>query len=525
MATADKTQDFPVTWDNPADAEICWQYDPVHLPSAVAPLEFELGLGPFLEGFGWGMRPQQFNYYVFYTMEPRARGGGGDAGRSIAEQVREGGRRWREEVLPEVLGHTERYRTTGFASMTNAQLIVEIEKLPELRHRSGQLHTMAITPHWQGMSLVIDTYKELTGGGELAAMRLVQGYGNKSFEAGERLWHVGRIAAGIPLVKERLAAIEATTASPVLQSLRQEPDAAPFVEAFDAYLEEYGWRTSASFGSATWFEDPTMPLMILRSHLETDGYDPNEEQRRLVEEREAAVRDTLAQAGAEGRQRLEEVLDAAREVVHLSEDHNFFIDQRLWTMPRRLVMAAAERLVAAGALEKPGDVFFLHQAELCGALKGEANGLATVAERRKRELVHWQSVRPPRYIGAPPPGGVVEQDEPSRRPERTGELNGLGASAGVARGPVRIILSLSEADRLRPGDILVTRVTQPAWTPLFAVARAVVTEVGGVLSHTAIAAREYGIPAVASLPDATRRLRDGQLVEVDGAAGVVRVIG
>ena len=87
-----------------------------------------------------------------------------------------------------------------------------------------------------------------------------------------------------------------------------------------------------------------------------------------------------------------------------------------------------------------------------------------------------------------------------------------------------MLLSLAEAERLQPGDVLVARTTMPAWTPLFAVASALVTEVGGMLSHAAVTAREYGLPAVLGVPDATKRIRDGQLVEVDGAEGLVRII-
>ena len=525
MTTTEQTATFPVTFDDPADAQQCWRFSAEHMPNAVSPLEFELGTKGFLEGFGWGMVPRQFNYFIFFAL-------GGPAASPppsppTTESVREGARRWREEVLPEVLGHIERYRTANFGAMDNAQLATEIERLAELRFRSGQLHTLAIRPHWEGMSLLIETYKELTGGDDLAAMRLVQGYPTKSFESGERLWQVGRIAAGIPLVRERLLAMESGTALDALAALRSDTAAAPFVEAFDAYLEEFGWRSNAGFGTPTWAEQPAVPLMLLRSYLQTDGYDPNEEQRRLVGERAAAVRDTMASLDEPGRARLADALDAAVAVSPQLEDHNFFIDQRLATMPRRLVLAAADRLGFA----KPNDVFFLRSAELCAALAGESGGLAALAGQRKAEFARWRTVPPPPYVGAPPPEGAPEQERPARG-ERDGDpstgsgqrLRGTGVSAGVARGPARIIAGLNEADRLRPGDLLVTPVTQPAWTPLFAVARAVVTEVGGMLSHTAVAAREFGIPAVVNVPHATRLLKDGQLIEVDGSTGEVRLL-
>jgi pyruvate,water dikinase len=516
---------FPIEWEDPADADVCWRYDAEHTPGAYAPLEFELGMGPFLNGFGWGLQPRHINFFIYDRVAPPPSDGASHAPppKPNADGVREGGRRWREEVLPEVIEHTTRYRTTDFASMTNEQLIDELERLPAMRHRSGQLHTLAITPHWLGMTLVVDTYKELTGGSDLEALRLMQGYGHKSFEAGEQLWQVSRIAKDTPSVAERLASIDNGTAVATLDALRSEPAAGPFVAAFDAYLDDYGWRTGGGFRQRTWFEDPTTPLIMLRAYLETEGYDPAAEQHRLAEEREVARNVAMSGLDAAGQRRLQEALDAAHEVVMLSEDHNFYIDQRLWCMPRRLIMAAGERLVAADALEDASDVFFLRSRELCAGLAGSGDGLSDVAAKRKADFDRWKDVRPPTFVGAAPPPGLAEH-RPRAPREPGGELRGTAASAGVARGPARVILSLSEAGRLRPGDIMVTRVTSPPWTPLFAVAAAVVTEVGGVLSHTAIAAREYGIPAIAGLSDATRRLRDGQLVEVDGSTGEVRVV-
>ncbi len=512
---------FPVHWDDPADAQLCWRFSAEHMPNAVSPLEFELGTKRFLEGFGWGMVPRQFNYFIYFAL----RGAPGEQmpAQPTPDSVREAARRWHEEILPEVLTLTQHYRTTNFASIANDELAAEIERLPEVRFRSGQLHTLAIRPHWEGMNLLISTYKELADGDELSALRLVQGYTTKSFASGERLWQVGRVANGVPTVRARLLALETETTRDTLDALRSESAAAPFVEAFDAYLEAYGWRSNAGFASQTWAEDPTVPLMLLRSYLQTDGYDPNEQLRRLIEEREAAVRDTMTSLDGDGRARLHDAIDAARAVAPLLEDHNFYIDQRLSVLPRRLVLAAAGRL----DLAKPNDVFFLHAAELCAVLRGETGDFTALAEQRKDDFKRWRSVTPPSYIGVPLPGEEARADGvaaalPSEARPR--ELTGMGASAGVVLGPARILRGLSEADRLRPGDILVTQVTQPAWTPLFAVARAVVTEVGGVLSHTAVAAREYGIPAVVAVPNATHLLRDGDLVEVDGGAGIVRLV-
>ena len=118
-------------------------------------------------------------------------------------------------------------------------------------------------------------------------------------------------------------------------------------------------------------------------------------------------------------------------------------------------------------------------------------------------------------------GVEVYEERRSQPAFDAGALRGVAGSPGTATGPVRVVRSVEEFGSLRPGEVLVATITSPVWTPLFAVAAAVVTEIGGVLSHGAIVAREYGIPAVLGVADATRALSDGQVVTVDGAAGTV----
>ncbi len=528
MAVTKEQTDFPVTWDNPADANLTWLFSPDHMPQAYSPLGFELTLSPFLQGFGWGMRPIQQNYYVYFVTEPQ-NATGQRQGKPDAAYLREAARVWNEEAFPEVLRYIELYRTPDFDALSDEELVREIERLREVRFRSGQLHSLAITPHWAGMTLLIETYKELTGGDELGALRLVQGYRNKSVEAGERLWDVSKIAASAPSVRERLLRIDASPARDRFAELERDPEARPFVEAFRAYLDDFGWRTGGEFSNSTWAENPTVPLTMLRTYLELPDYDPYAEQRRLADDRDSAIRDTLARLGPDERARLEELLDAVRGIVTLSEDHNFFIDQRLATLPRRLVLAAGRRLVSNELLDDPDVVFFLRAQELIDALQGKTGSQQDTAARRKEELSYWRTVTPPLSVGAPPPEGEHAAERPPEpslgsADKRTSELRGLAASAGSARGPVRVLTDLADSERLRPGDVLVVSVTSPAWTPLFAVASAIVTEVGGVLGHTAVVAREYGLPAVVNVRHATRLLQDGQLVEVDGSAGIVRVL-
>jgi pyruvate,water dikinase len=159
-------------------------------------------------------------------------------------------------------------------------------------------------------------------------------------------------------------------------------------------------------------------------------------------------------------------------------------------------------------------------------------------QERQAEIDRFRALTPPPFIGAVPL--IAPPDEPFGRslskvfggppmpvngqPVEPGLVRGNAASPGVARGRARIIRSLAEADQLRPGEVLVAESTLPPWTPLFATACAVVTEVGGVLSHAAVVAREYRIPAVVGARAATATIANGQMIEVDGSAGVVRVL-
>ncbi len=186
-------------------------------------------------------------------------------------------------------------------------------------------------------------------------------------------------------------------------------------------------------------------------------------------------------------------------------------------------------------IEEQNDVFHLTSDELRETAKSlpglDRHGLV---RERKAALERLRTIQPPRAIGTMPLG--EPQDDPmgraigkffgkAPRPQvEPNVLRGNAGSPGTVRGPAKVIHSLSEADKLRQGDVLIAGTTAPPWTPLFATAAAVVTDTGGVLSHCAVVAREYRIPAVVGTGTATAAIQDGQLLEVNGSDGVVRIV-
>ena len=201
-----------------------------------------------------------------------------------------------------------------------------------------------------------------------------------------------------------------------------------------------------------------------------------------------------------------------------------------WPMLRRAVSRLGVALKGAGAIEREDDVLFLRRDELLTALDGRSASLGALTANRRRLWERQRRLLPPLRLGTMPAmvkrfveaAGQAVRGTP---PRSIHDIVGIPASGGRASGPARVVHSIAESERVQPGDVLVAPMTAPAWTPLFDRVAAIVTDTGGVAAHASIVAREYGLPAVVGTTDATGRLRDGELVEVDGSAGVVRRLG
>lgn len=170
-------------------------------------------------------------------------------------------------------------------------------------------------------------------------------------------------------------------------------------------------------------------------------------------------------------------------------------------------------------LNSGSDVFYLSLSDLPRAIAGV--DMSAVAAAGKAELAYYETIDPPPIIvGRFERTGAASD----KRPDRVERLSGLPASAGVATGPARVVERPVGGLRIRPGEILIARYTDPGWTPYFLTAAGIVMDVGGMLSHGSIIAREYGIPAVVNVGLATKVISTGQMVRVDGNAGVVPLL-
>ena len=322
------------------------------------------------------------------------------------------------------------------------------------------------------------------------------------------IWELAELARAVPAVTLLLAAD-----GDVVAALRHEPAASAFVAAFDALIRRHGSRAQGwELTSPTWRECPEALLALVRARVESYGASPTDVAASSTARQQAAKERALAQLAEEKHAEFTKVLSQLDGYVNIREDRAYW-QMVLSGEMRGLLLRTGARLVASGRIDRPDDVLFLEPDDI---ETGAASDLRSLVVERRREREVWRGVVAPATIGTPAAAQMAVEAAPN-------ELRGSAASRGVVTGTARIIHSPEEGTRLRPGDIMVCVMSTPAWTPLFAIAGGIVSETGGALSHPAITAREYGIPAVVAVKDALARIRDGQTVTVDGAAGVVRL--
>ena len=193
----------------------------------------------------------------------------------------------------------------------------------------------------------------------------------------------------------------------------------------------------------------------------------------------------------------------------------------MWDLARTAVLDESEVLVEAGIIDDREDIFYFSLDEIIEILEGAySESIDIVLEERKADFELYKKMTPPRMMTS---DGEILTDKTGNSNAPEGALSGTAASAGVIEGTANVILKLSDAD-LKDGEILVTTYTDPAWTPLFNASKALVTEVGGLMTHGSVVAREYGIPAVVGVDDAVKKIKTGDRIRVNGTEGYVEIL-
>lgn len=346
---------------------------------------------------------------------------------------------------------------------------------------------------------------------------------NKTLETHRALKHLAQVASSSSPLRERLMQEGPCTR----EDLSGLPGGESFLVSLDIFLRAYGHRAGASWEifSPRWCETPDVVLQMVGALLRTGAdLDPSGEERQRLNQRRQAeerIKALIPWTMPLRRLLLQHALQSTRAYMNLRENQRFYFD-RLLLRIKQIALSLGGHLQEAGVLSSPEDVMLLTLDELDGILREQRTGrldlqrIHGLLRARRVELSQAQEQAPAAFMEGPDASQPVLS-------AGGGGLSGLGISPGRVTGRVRILHHWRELEKLQKGDILVTRATDPGWTFLFLTAGGLVTELGSLLSHGAVVAREYGLPAVVNVPEATRILRDGQLITLDGSRGTLFV--
>jgi pyruvate,water dikinase len=368
-----------------------------------------------------------------------------------------------------------------------------------------------------------DQLEEWLGEKNAADTLTLSAPGNITSEMGLALLDVADVIRPHPEVVAFLKGVEDDG---FLDELVKLPGGTEARDAIEAYLERYGMRCVGEIDITRprWRERPSTLVPVILDNVR--NFEPGAARQRFEQGREKAQKkeqEVLSRLrnlpdGVRKADETKGMIDRVRTFIGYREYPKYDIISRYFVYKQALV-AEAERLVEAGALAEKEDVFYLSLEEFHDVVRSKRVDEQLVQER-KDAFRSYQALTPPRVLtseGEALNGAYRRHDVPA------GALVGLPVSTGTIEGRARVILDMADAD-LESGDILVTPFTDPSWSPLFVAIAGLVTEVGGLMTHGAVIAREYGLPAVVGVEQATRRIRDGQRIRVHGTDGYVEIL-
>ncbi len=451
--------------------------------------------------------------------------------------------RWNTEWKSELIASIAKLRNADLAGLSDEDFDRHIDELVSFLHHSLNIHTRLNFAVLIALADIGFVCRDFFGWDERKVFDLFSGLSEKSSEPTRQLARLTQMARERPAIRKLLEQMDINT----VQNL--ELIDKDFANAFSSYRKEFGARTlRVDIADETLAEAPLLILKLIRDQLVRD-YDPVTHSAALEQKRIAAVteaRKLLAGRSVQERERFEKTLHRGEQAYPIREDNQFYTVSSSVALLRYTVLELGRRLADKKQIEQRADVFFL---ELEEARKGLRMGdnLNSLVERRKGERTwvethpgpasYGRNPGPPPSMKALPPEArflmegllwavnlVFAADHAKHKQMSDKTLRGIAVSSGRYTGPARIVMNESEFNKIQPGDVLVCPITSPVWSVLFPSIGALVTDTGGILSHPAIIAREYRVPAVVSTGNGTTVLRDGQSITVDGNNGSVEIL-
>ncbi|MCL4242357.1 MAG: hypothetical protein KJ048_13500 [Dehalococcoidia bacterium] len=517
-------RELVVEWDTPAHSQKAWRWNQDHYPDPLTPLfawvhgDVRSQDAPYADAgveppapFRGRQVPAGFQYVRLTPLDAEESPSFIARARELGARCGGAGRVWDTFAQPRAEAAVR-----ALQAASPGTPVAELSRLyHEAFHNTHIGGMVALGPVVGPLQGMLETLFESNEAG-LLVQEIGQGSDSATMESNRAIARLADMARAAPAVRRIVTA----GGSQALQSLRREAAATAFMAAFDAFIAEYGWRAGGwDITNPTLRESPADALNLVRQAMVARDGD-SASRTEVVRRRTAALQRVEARlAGDPAR------VAAFRALAGELENYVAVREGRaLWQLLatgslRIALLNKGDALRSAGTIDAADDIFFLLPAEIDPFFAGaERTDLRSLVAERRSAWTSWLGDKPPAIISADPglmPGPVAPPNE--------AVVQGLPGSRGRVTAKARVLLDFADCDELEPGEVLVCVMTSPPWTPLFAVASAIVTDSGAAFSHPAIAAREFGIPAVVGATEATVRIQTGDTVTVDGDAGFVRI--
>jgi pyruvate,water dikinase len=449
----------------------------------------------------------------------------------------------------ELLSMYEKLRSFDVDNATSIDLMHHLWDLISAHRRMWEIHFQGMTVSYVAFLLLEDMVKPYGLTSESPEFQnLFRGFDNQVFQVDKKLWELGKEAAD----KGVDGVIMDTPIEKVIGALEKSDAGKEWLKDLYDFLEADGWRMvrMMDLNEPYWLEEPSTVISPIRAFIKKGGdYDLDELREGLAKEREKAIADLLQKVPEDEKASFESLIALGGKTGSYSEEHDLYCELYMHAVLRRSFLGMGRRLAKAGTIDQPDDIFFLNPDEVEMVLMGpEFHKLQYITNRRRARWEYlnknWAEAstvtHPPAYttrasieeaVGVdllpsedPIIIKIVVGELPRVRPELKADLYGVCGAPGVAEGTARVIMTYSELDQVQKGEILVCPGTNPAWTPVFGLVQAVVSDRGGTLSHTAIVGREYGIPTLVNTFSGTSTIKTGQKIRVDATEGALYIV-
>jgi pyruvate,water dikinase len=544
---------FPVQWKDEKEKSLFWFFDDNHVPFPVSPMYFTLDgwWGPTCEylfrrfdvpsGLTW--EAKRVNGYVYTAIEGRDQKDAEEAGKyygwimpTYATNFLDW---WENRYLPEVFANFKYVDNFKAKDATLQELMIHLEEMIDIQERHFRLHWVLNWAQFQasiGFNAVVNA---LIGNVDQDLLGKVNvSRKDRNWDSLKALYQLKEKVKKDADLKKLFTDIESP--ADIEAALKKNPKGKAFLADVFEYAKEFGYKAiyTHEYVFPLYIEDQKPILEQIKSYLHTN-FDYDDVYSKCINEQDRAIaylREQIKDKSPEDKKKFEEALALNLSMLPLTPDHHFYFDQGTYARMRIVLLRVGRKMVEMGLLDDAEDIMYLEYEQLRRYVADSDNypGRKLLSDA-KAEVIKARSITPRDWVGTVTQSNMYEEPyhtlwgypekfERENDVKVKGTVQGLAASPGVVEGIARVVKSTAQFNDVKRGEIIVCIMTNPAWVVVFSKIIGIVTDSGGVLSHSAVVSREFMIPAVVGTGSATREIKTGDRIRVDGDNGVVTIL-